>query len=45
MSTSPSFHHEFSSLTLHGKKKNFDTFSIVWLDKQENITVELQKKL
>jgi len=45
MSTSPSFHHAFSSLTLHDKKKNFDTFSIVWLDKQENITVELQKKL
>jgi hypothetical protein len=45
MSTSPSLDHEFSLLKLHGKKKIFHTCSIVWLDKEENITVELQKKL
>lgn len=45
MGTASSLSDELSPLTLDDEKKDDDQFSLVWLDKKENISVDLQNIL
>ena len=45
MATASSLPDEFASSTVNNEKKDVDRFSLVWLDKQENILVHLQNTL